>query len=297
MSRYAAGITLYNPEIDRLQKNIAAIIPQVEKVYIVDNASQNISAFISQYENDERVKIIKNDENLGIARALNQMCSAALEDGFDWILTLDQDSICEDDIIEKYSCYTDREDVAIITPRFSDDNEPQSISSSGFAPFEFVERCNTSASLIRLSVYKEVGGFDDIMFIDFVDFDFCASVIENGYFILRDNASVLHHQLGSAKEITFFIPIGRLLGIKKLQKPLFTYNHSPLRTYYYVRNIRYFSYKHRQYFSPRYNMKVCFRWLSLKFLFEKERCKKISASIKGFIDGGKLIKSLKQNNI
>lgn len=290
MNGIAAGITLYEPELERLKENIDSVLPQVERVYLVDNASSNTAAFKAQYRNDTRITIIENSENAGIAKALNQMCDAAIEDGFDWILTLDQDSLPEPDMIEKYSRHTEMDEVAIITPRFEDDNEPQVISSESNKAYEQLHRCNTSASLLRLSAYKEVGGFDEEMFIDYVDFDFCTTLEEHGYMIIRDNEAVLHHRLGTAQEITFFIPLGRLLGIKKLQKPMFTYNHSPLRTYYFVRNLRYYIFKHRDSIDCCYERKVGIRWMALKLLFEKQRFAKLSAAVRGWRDGGKMIK-------
>ena len=41
-NRIAAGIVLYNPDIDRLKKNLEVIESQVEKVFLVDNHSNNL---------------------------------------------------------------------------------------------------------------------------------------------------------------------------------------------------------------------------------------------------------------
>lgn len=294
MNGIAAGITLYEPELERLKENINSVLAQVEKVYLVDNASSNTAAFKAQYRNDARITLIENEENVGVAKALNQMCDAAINDGFEWILTLDQDSLPETDMIQKYLRHTEMEEVAIISPRFEDDNEPQIINSESNAAYEQLHRCNTSASLLRLSAYKKVGGFDEELFIDYVDFDFCATLEENGYMIIRDNEALLHHRLGTAQEVTFFMPIGRIFGIKKLQKPMFTYNHSPQRTYYFVRNMRYYTFKHRKSIDARYERKVLLRWMLLKVFFEKQRFSKLKAAIKGWRDGGKMIKRLKQ---
>ena len=35
-----AGIVLYNPDIERLRENIAAIAPQVDTLLFIDNASE-----------------------------------------------------------------------------------------------------------------------------------------------------------------------------------------------------------------------------------------------------------------
>ncbi|MHB8132373.1 MAG: glycosyltransferase, partial [Mobilitalea sp.] len=89
--KIAAGIVLFNPNIDRLKKNIDAILPQVEVLYIIDNNSDNIDLIEKYLQNKNTIILQKNSENFGIAKALNQMCNLANLKGFDWILTLDQD--------------------------------------------------------------------------------------------------------------------------------------------------------------------------------------------------------------
>ncbi len=289
-SAIAAGITVYEPDIKRLKENIESTLNQVSRLYIVNNASRDISEIRLIYAQNEKVVFIENEKNMGVAFALNQMCNAASNDGFEYIMTLDQDSLPESDLIEKYLSYIDFDGVAMLTPKFDDDNEPENISSATQSPYEFVERCNTSASLVKLSVFKEVGGFDENLFIDCVDFDYCTVLIKNGYKILRVNGAVLHHRLGESKEVRFFMPIGKMFGIKKLQKPLYTYNHSPLRTYYYARNIKYYMYKHKDFIDLKTEKRVYLKWIVLKLGFEKQRFKKLKAILKGNRDAKKMIK-------
>lgn len=293
MALISAGITVFEPDLDRLKNNIEATLNQVEKLYIVDNGSHNTLDLKNFYRDNEKVTLIENAKNEGISKALNQMCLAAKDDGFDWILTLDQDSLPEPDLVENYLPYLDDEKVGMLTPKFLDDNEPENILSANEPETEIVHRCNTSASLVRMSAYLESDGFDEDMFIDCVDFDFCAQIEKLGYKILRVNKAILHHRLGVAQEVKFFIPIGRVLGIKKLQKPFFTYNHSPLRTYYYARNIKYYTFKHRDFIDRKVERRVYIKWLVLKLFFEKEKFKKLSAIIKGRRDANKMIKKLK----
>ena len=295
MLKAAAGITVFNPNIDRLKQNIESISPQVEKVYIIDNHSENIDFIRPLSQISDNIVLVENQENYGIATALNQMCKLALKEGFKWILTLDQDSIAEPDLIEKYSEATDRTDVAIITAYIDDENEADIVKSSIKNRYETVHRCYTSASFMRLSVWREVGGFDERMFIDCVDFDYCTTVEEHGYIILRDNLAKIKHMLGVAKEVRFFMPIGRFLGIKKLKKPFYTYNHSPLRTYYYARNIRYYMFKHKDFINMFTERRVYLQWLVLKIGFEEDKIAKIKAILKAKKDAKKLIKELKNS--
>lgn len=288
--RSAAGITLYNPEIDRLKKNIDSIFTQVETVFLVDNGSDNIDEIRELLLSYKNVELTENKENLGIAKALNQLCSSALSRGFKWILLLDQDSFVEEGIIESYSRYTEIEKVALLTANFDDENEPVIINSEARQPYEQVYRAITSASFVRLDVFKSVGGFDEDMFIDYVDFDYCATLKEKGYVLLRDNETLVHHRLGHSKEIKFFMAFGRIFGIKKLKKPLYTYNHSPLRTYYYARNTKYFVFKHKNSINRFTEWRTYVKWVVLKLGFENEKWAKLCAIIKGRNDARKMIR-------
>ena len=71
-NKIAAGIVLYNPDIDRLKKNLEAIAPQVEKVFLVDNHSDHIENIKKLLEQFPVCELIENEKNAGIATALNQ---------------------------------------------------------------------------------------------------------------------------------------------------------------------------------------------------------------------------------
>ena len=96
-----AGITLFNPDVARLEENISSIYGQVDRVICVDNGSDNIKSIEDcVLKNWKNITIIKNGKNEGIAKALNQMFEFAIEQQYEYVLTLDQDSVCPDNIIE-----------------------------------------------------------------------------------------------------------------------------------------------------------------------------------------------------
>jgi rhamnosyltransferase len=83
----------YNPETITIE-NIHKLLFQSEKIVIVDNGSSNevIYEVIRTFQNDERVEIILNEDNLGIAAALNIGVRRAIEMEYAWLATFDQDS-------------------------------------------------------------------------------------------------------------------------------------------------------------------------------------------------------------
>ena len=118
--KIAAGIVTYNPDIVRLQENIDAVMNQVEHLIIVDNASINKDKWLEKLANIEKVTIIQNDTNRGIATALNQMLECSGRLGCEWTLTLDEDSVVPANMVEEYRKYIDMDRVAMIVPVIED---------------------------------------------------------------------------------------------------------------------------------------------------------------------------------
>lgn len=84
-----AGIVTFNPDLDRLKENVNAILPQVDRVIIFDNGSENRESIEREYQ--DRAAIIKSEKNVGIAAALNGLMKKSVELGASWMLSLDQD--------------------------------------------------------------------------------------------------------------------------------------------------------------------------------------------------------------
>lgn len=220
-----ALIVTFNPDINLLNKNVEAILSQVKKVIIVDNASKNILE-IEQLVSDKRINLVKNSSNLGIAAALNMGVQIFEKNEYKYCLTLDQDSVCPSDMIETYlkilNTYNNENKIGIICPAINYVGwTNNTIYKESVIP---VKACMTSASFTSIEAWKYVNGFDESFFIDFVDNEFCKKLKLNGYAILKTTDVILDHNLGICKEIN-------LLG-KKIRYSL----HSPLRYYYMVRN-------------------------------------------------------------
>ncbi|MDE5873792.1 MAG: glycosyltransferase family 2 protein [Lachnospiraceae bacterium] len=277
----AAGIVLYNPDINRMKENINAIINQVDYVILVDNGSKNnpdIEAAIEHSFHISDKLIIKfSQKNNGIAWALNQIFTIAEEQSVKWVLTLDQDSVCPSDIIEsyiKYSASISKSKIGILCPTIVDKNA--GILEGDVHKTEEIKRCITSGSFTSLVAWKQLSGFDEKMFIDGVDFDFCDRLRMNGYKIIRIGSISLTHELGKITTHRF------LFKTVKVQ------NHSALRKYYIVRNRFYLSRKEKNPFAIITSFFFVIKFSATIVLFEKNRRKKLKAVLKGMCDGLKL---------
>ncbi len=283
----AVGIVLYNPDIDRLKLNIQSVCRDAGHIYLCDNGSDNIADVREQFLDFGNVTFIENGKNLGIAAALNILCQNAKNDGYSHILTLDQDSVCGDGMLKLLMLYADNGEYGIIAPK--EINEGEEVPEvKGVICEQY--RVITSGSLTSLAAWEKVGGFDEALFIDLVDHDFCANLRLNGYKIMMVSAALLYHRLGETKKILFFKKTLGWLPVKAFKAPLYTHNHSPFRTYYYARNSFYFinKYKGTGAIDVRTERRVLLRWFVLKIGFEKERLSKLKAIIKGVRDSKRM---------
>ena len=272
-NKIAAGIILYNPDMDRFKKNLKAIAPQVEKVFLVDNHSDNIEEVKKMLEQFPVCELIENEKNAGIATALNQLMSEAQNQGYAWLLTLDDDSVCEKDMVKKLTAYMDNPYAGIVCPRATDD-KMSVLVKSGNPQVTTVDSCITAGSLTSIEVWNAIGKFDDKMFIDFVDVEYCTRLREHGYRIYQVNSALIHQQYGNISGE--FSILGRTF---------YLFNYSPVRVYYSVRNQIYYMKKHKSFLNMGQQRLFLTGYIGKRIVFEKNRVASFKAVIRGIKDG------------
>ena len=273
MDNIAALLVTYNPDVDRLKKYIYLIRRQANAVILIDNGSDNSSQIEEAFRREPHIHMLFNRRNEGIARALNQGFRYATGK-YEWLLTFDQDSLPSKNFMQIMVGHMEDHQVAILCPRIIDRNLKYTPHGRYYHPakdVEFVEECITSGSLTRVSAWEKVGGFDETMFIDMVDFEFCYRLRQQGYRILRDNRAKLLHEIGHSEE-------------RWLLKPIAVYHHAPWRRYYWARNSVYVCRKHPDY-RRWYVGKEIFVMLILILFFEDQKLEKIWQILRGIRDG------------
>ena len=271
------GIITYNPEIDRLSQCIQKAVQECQKVVVVDNGSANVGDIVQFVETFENSYIIENERNFGIAKALNQVFCEAVKQNYKWVLTLDQDTVIPDNLLERYSQAISNNfiNLAIICPQIHDDLSKKTWPVLNEGERErYVEKCITSASLNNVKMWDAVGGFDEKLFIDEVDHDYCYRVGKsNGKILLVDNVTI-NHTIGNSKIYT-------ILG-----KEIIVRNHSAFRKYYITRNILLVDRKQHKKITF-LAIQHCVLFLVKTLIFEDQKKEKVVACFKGFMDGVK----------
>lgn len=274
MEKVAAGIISFNPEIKRLKENISAIILQCDCLYLVDNGSVNINDVVDLLNkiNDEKITFIRNNKNKGIARALNQLCEIALRNGYKWIITLDQDSVCPLNLAVQYKKHIGISDVGMLCPLIVDRNKNLNIKNKRKKTTDISE-CITSGSMLNLLVWRKIGGFDEYMFIDGVDFDICHRIKKEGFRIIQINEVYLLHELGH-------ITIHKLLFWNVIVK-----NHTAFRKYYIARNTIYLAKKENNKLLIIKSLLQNIKLASIVILYESQKKEKLKSIYKGTLEG------------
>lgn len=273
-----AGIVTFNPDLTRLKENLESICGQVREVILVDNHSENLANIIECTNNYNNVKLLTNIENKGIATALNQIMDYGYKNNFEWVLTLDQDSICPSDIIAEYEkSLSTLDKAAIIGAKIIDLNMPKNNIINDKTGEEIVDYCITSGSFTNVAIWNEVNGFDDSMFIDYVDIEYCYRVRGKGYKVYILNDVHLMHEIGKMKHYKFLF----------LNIP--SYNHSAFRKYYITRNTLYFAKKYKDEVSMLKVFLQIIKRALIVILFEDNKKEKFMAMVRGFLDSKSMI--------
>lgn len=268
--KVAVGITLYHAEIKEIEY-IKKISNKFSKIYVYDNS--NIK--IKELENQEDVIYFFNGKNDGLSVAFNRFLQESYKNSMDYLLILDQDSLYDDaeilklkdELCEKpydrnvgiYACKAQPSNIdieCILVPSAHTSEEQMVISSGSFINLKAIKENNIS--------------YDENLFVDYVDTDFCKQVHDNNLKIICYNKYVLKQSLG------------------------YLYNgyicHSAIRHYYMVRDLGYMNIK--------YYSRVATVLKSVKFyiqnlftiMHEDNKVEKIKYSSRGLIDYLKNVK-------
>ena len=233
-------IVTYNPNLSQLKKCVFSLLPQVEKIIIVKNSSE-ILDFLDLKE--DKIIQIQLDKNYGIAYAQNRGIEKAFALGADWILLSDQDTVFPENYVKsfegKFDLYGEK---CIYAPTFfnqvKNQKEAVSITFSNAVIPEGTEPINVfhaiaSGMIFHKSVYEKIGGMDEKLFIDYVDFEFCWRARNFGIQTLCFPDIEIQHQLGDSFKKVF--------GKKITLRSNFRYFYMLRNGFYLSKNCEYLS--------------------------------------------------------
>lgn len=273
--KFSSSFILYYPN-ERVYFNISKILPFVDKIYLIDNTPvPKIQANFQQLiKNNEKIAYSCYFSNKGIAKALNDAANYAIEDHFDFLLTLDQDSEITDDFFVQLDDFLNQysmDNIGILSPFHANRYRE---NKNGNIQYQQIDATMTSGNLLNLLAYQKVGKFEEKLFIDYVDIEYCLRMRKVGFKIIQNNKMILNHELG-------WVSKHRLLW-----KTLLVTNHDPQRRYYITRNRLFVinKYKFSFFIYALYEIKNFFKDILKIICFEKQKGEKLRMILKGMRD-------------
>jgi rhamnosyltransferase len=209
-------VVTYHPD-ETVADNLRAMVRECGRVVVVDNGSseearRRIAAIAG-------VELLSLGENLGVATALNRGAARALENGCEWIVTFDQDSRPQLGMVAAmWATHCAVPLAAVIGPRIHTAGRdaarfwwvrqhprwPGLFQRIGCTDCDLeVTMLITSGSLMELALWQKLGGFDEALFIDYIDIDYCLRVIQACRLVAVSAGAMLDHRLGESKNRQF----------------------------------------------------------------------------------------------
>jgi GT2 family glycosyltransferase len=184
---------------------LATLPGKVDHLVVVDNSETS--------ESQTRVRercgaltipcsLIQTGENLGVAKAVNAGIRRARALGCELVFLLDGDAKVEPgyfqsqrnllETLERQSNLAVGAVVPIVT-----DADPSSDPPSVSRDWTVVQSIITSGTLARISTIDAVGGFNESLFVEGVDFDFAARLRASGRSLVRINRVLVRQPFGA----------------------------------------------------------------------------------------------------
>ena len=245
-------------------------------LYIIDNESKDTTKSIIDSYTDNRIDVIWNKDNVGVAAANNQGIKKAMSDNCDYILIINNDVEFESTLIEKLIKYSQEENCSLVTPKMMFYYDKSIIwyagarfnQKKGNIPIHIgleekdngqynrkalMDYAPTCCVLLKKEVIEDVGLMDEKYFAYYDDTDFFYRVKKHG-----------QHQLMYFPDFKFYHKVGQLSQSKSGDMKKFKFGdfHILLTT----RNRVYYLKKQKSLVGW-LNIIYTYIWINLRFFF------------------------------
>ncbi len=185
------------------------------EIVVVDNGSadRSVETIRNLKSKVKNLTLIENKKNLGFAGGNNVGIRYALENGADYVVVLNNDTIVPDNFLNLLE-----NDAGIVGPviRFKNDAKwvydyggyinwsigrpkhfelPRYTTHPTLCTFDYLSGC---CLFIKRKVFEKIGFFDEKYFLYFEDVDFCLRAKRAGFKIALDPKVIIFHKLGGA---------------------------------------------------------------------------------------------------
>lgn len=288
-----AVVVSFNPVWSELIMQLQLLLPQVQKIWVIDNAStEHLVDRLVVLGLGDILETVSMPSNMGLGAAQNMGIECARSDNATHVLIMDQDSQPEFNMVPHLLAAWKHLrslgiNVAAVAPTYvdSDDGLPSSFVRIGWLGFKLQDPVAgqivveadfliSSGSLIPLSVIDDIGLMDETLFIDHVDTDWCMRARSQGYQLFGVPSARMLHSLGEQRKLVWFF---------RWRNVSF---HSSFRYYYMLRNSLLL--QRRPYMPLKWrvaDMLRCIRIFCFYSIFSSGRIDRLRMMIKGLWHG------------
>ena len=268
--RLLAIIVTYYPDRDLLAENVNAIYDCIDKLLIWENTPIS-ERFDYRFLTNSKIEYCGDDIN-SISHALNYAWQYAQKNGYDYILTMDQDSVFKNfDVFLTTTIEFQSQNICLVGPMIcrTSESAPSSVITEIGANAHLI----TSGLVIPVSLLNEINGFCEDFRIEAVDVDLCVRVRNASRKIYLNSNGVLVQRFGAPYEKKLFGK--KFVGSDYNEKRLYEIfrNHIIIYRRYKNNAVKGFVIIYFRNFVPRI------------ILWESNKIKKLSAIFKGIIAG------------
>ncbi len=275
-------IVCYHPDVQQLQHLCEKLIVGCSQVVLIDNTEE---PYLESDVLPIKCQLITLGYNAGIAHAQNIGVDVAIQADGEVIVFFDQDSQVEPSLFQSLISELNIGMPDIVSPRCIDNIShfelpSLTVNRYGIAKPKYhqnaaspylVDIVISSGTAATKEVFHVAGCFDEDLFIDYVDTEWCLRCRANNISIRVVPSVVMYHRIG-----TNAVKIG----------PLTVQVHSPERCYYQIRN-SFHLYRKRHIpflFATKEILSTLFNRLLLLFLVEN-RILYVKIYLRAIMDG------------
>lgn len=242
VDKTAAIVVSYLPDIAILSALLDSLRQQVHVVILVDNGGG--SKILDPNSTGRPIEYLDMCGNAGLGAALNAGFRVAMSHGVRYVVTFDQDSQAHPTLIQQLAGAMQRaldkdSKCVAVSPTFYDRRVGESSATFPFyrmisdrihTIFESSDSTDlisadvliTSGMYVRADIWLSILKYDETMFVDFTDTEWCFRARDQGYSLYGCSSIKMGHALSDAPPIVI---LGRTF-----------FKYSPVRRYFYFRN-------------------------------------------------------------
>ncbi|MEZ8952715.1 glycosyltransferase family 2 protein [Vibrio cyclitrophicus] len=227
-------IVCYHPNVSFLLKNINQLKKNsICQVFISDNSSVSLSdSEVLKF--GDNVSYHWNMGNVGIAAAQNNAIQGLKKFNLDFIAFFDQDTLIPESYPDSILAHTERnvnyilsplhynsEDMKLYNNYYMSEQRLDKIEIDFNKEIIFSNYTISSGTVVSVNILDTIGTFDEALFIDLVDTEWCYRAYKKGIKVGIVTNSKIIHSIGNGS-----VSIGRVRVTI----------HSPIRRFYILRN-------------------------------------------------------------